>query len=518
MTAQSKEITFKTDDNLISTTNPSSIVTYANDVFCNIAEYDKAELLEQPHNIVRHPDMPKPAFKQLWDKINSGRSWMGLVKNKTKNGNFYWVSAFVTPITDESGKIIEHQSVRTKPKREWVIRAEHLYALMNKGKLPIKLKLPRFSFRWVRALSCSSVVLSSVAMIMGQSPVMCGSLSITAMMAMALNEFVDRARIKKVQTIASEIYDNLLMEYVYTGFHDDYSIIELALHKRSAEVKAIVGRATETASSIHKDAEHNLNGVETVKNNLAKQETETDSIATAITEMSHSIQDVASNAAESSQIIEEIHQLSNEGRENVGTTIDSISVLRESLTSAIEIIHALSKNSDQIETILEVIGNIADQTNLLALNAAIEAARAGESGRGFAVVADEVRTLASRTQDSTEEIRTMIAQLQDTARSAVVAMDKGNKLADICNDNAIGTGNVLERVNSMLDTATDSSHQIATAVQQQAAVAEEASTNIDSIRTLSNSTHLLSDSAVIRTSELVTKLADLQRLMCQFKK
>ena len=518
MQSNEKETLFPDDVNLISTTTPSSIITHANAVFCDVAEYELEELLDQPHNVVRHKDMPKPAFKQLWDTLNSKKSWMGLVKNKTKNGNFYWVSAFVTPITDASNNIIEHQSVRSKPKREWIKRAETLYALINKDKLPAKLKYPRFSFSMVRTLAGLSIVLSATAMMLGGSTTLFGSLSLASVAAMAINGFVHRARLKTIMKVASDIYDNPLMEYVYTGFHDEYSLIELALHKRTAEIRAIVGRATETVASVHTDAENDLIGNEDIKANLARQEIETDSIATAVTEMSHSIQDVASSAADSSKVINQVNELAGEGKANVENTIESIANLREQLAAAINIIHELSKNSQQINSILEVIGNIADQTNLLALNAAIEAARAGEAGRGFAVVADEVRQLASKTQSSTEKIHDMIRLLQSTAESAVNSMDRGGELADICANNAIVTGDVLEQVNLMLNKATDSSHQIATAVQQQAAVADEASININSIQCLAKSNHKLGDDSVNRTVELVDKLEHLQRLMEQFLK
>ncbi len=518
MQSNETEREFTDNVNLISTTTPSSIITHANAVFCDIAEYDVNEMLDKPHNIVRHPDMPKAAFKQLWDTIKSNNSWMGLVKNTTKNGNFYWVSAFVTPITDDQNNITEYQSVRSKPKREWVKRAEILYALINKNKLPIKLKYPRFSFSLVRILASSSIALSSIAIMLGYSPVLFSSLSIASVVSIAINGFVHRKRLDTIMKTASDINNNSLMEYVYTGYHDEYSIIELALHKRTAEIRAIVGRSTETVTSVHSDAEKNLVGSEDIKINLSKQEIETDSVATAITEMSHSIQDVASNATDSSKVIKQIHELSNQGKVNVETTIESIANLRQQLTIAINIIYELSENSQRIESILDVIESIADQTNLLALNAAIEAARAGDAGRGFAVVADEVRQLAIKTQSSTEEIQSMISLLQDTARSAVDAMDQGGKLADACNNNAVDTGSVLEKVNLMLDTANDSSHQIASAVQQQAAVAEEASSNINSIQYLAKANHKLSDNSVNLTIELVKKLEDLQRLMTQFQK
>lgn len=512
-----EEIEFASDIDLISTTEPSSIVTYANAPFCEVANYQESELLGKPHNVVRHPDMPQSAFKQMWGTILSKESWMGLVKNSRKDGGYYWVSAFITPITDAAGKVVEYQSVRSKPNREWVKRAEHLYSQLRQGKTPTRLKFPRFSFCWGRDLAAGVTIVSSAAVVAGASPVLCGSVSLFAMSVLIVNSVCHRIRLKEVQKAASEVYDNPLMELIYTGKHDDYSVIELALQKRKAEIRAIVGRTTETAADIYDSAQHELSSLEKVKANLDHQGEQTDSVATAMTEMAHSIRDVAGNATEASLLVEQVNQLADQGSNIVETTINSVGDLHKELEVSKRIINDLSISSQEIEKILEVIGSIADQTNLLALNAAIEAARAGESGRGFAVVADEVRTLASKTQDSTEEIHTMISHLQSTASQAVTSMNQGTSLSDICRENAISTGEVLGRINTMLGDVTSASHQIATAVDQQATVTEEINSNVVEIQQLAVSSSNLGDESVVKTTELVSKLSELQRLIAQFK-
>lgn len=129
--------------NLISTTDPKSYITYANDDFCDIAGYSREELLGNPHNMVRHADMPKQAFKQLWEYLKQGQSWMGLVKNQCKNsGEHYWVSAFATPIKNESGEIIEYQSVRSQATQEQIKRAESLYSKMRNNQRINTMRLP----------------------------------------------------------------------------------------------------------------------------------------------------------------------------------------------------------------------------------------------------------------------------------------------------------------------------------------------------------------------------------------
>ncbi|ALP40473.1 PAS domain-containing protein [Aeromonas schubertii] len=131
-----KEVLYGDEESLISTTDLESRITYANEAFCKVAGFTEKELQGQHHNMVRHPDMPKQAFADLWEHIKAGKSWMGLVKNRCQNGDHYWVSAFVTPIRDSNGKVIEYQSVRSAPRSEWKSRAEKVYEGLRAGKMP----------------------------------------------------------------------------------------------------------------------------------------------------------------------------------------------------------------------------------------------------------------------------------------------------------------------------------------------------------------------------------------------
>jgi len=149
MTAQPSgvgERLYSGEINLISATDPDSYITYANSHFCDVAGYESHELLDKPHDMVRHGDMPKAAFKQMWDYLKAGRSWMGLVKNRCKDGGHYWVSAFFTPITDQQGNTVEYQSVCSKPQRQDVARAEKAYTAMRNEQTPRRLKFPRLTF------------------------------------------------------------------------------------------------------------------------------------------------------------------------------------------------------------------------------------------------------------------------------------------------------------------------------------------------------------------------------------
>ena len=130
---QNRETDYPSNYELVSTTDTRGIITYANEAFCHVAGYEEQELVGKNHNIVRHPDMPKAAFKDMWDALEKGHSWRGIVKNLCKDGSYYWVDAFVTPIM-ENGKRVGYQSVRVKPERRLIERAEKLYRAVNEGR------------------------------------------------------------------------------------------------------------------------------------------------------------------------------------------------------------------------------------------------------------------------------------------------------------------------------------------------------------------------------------------------
>ncbi|SQD77032.1 methyl-accepting chemotaxis protein [Moritella yayanosii] len=516
-TLHENEIDYSATLNLISTTNPQSNITYTNQHFCDVAGYTADEMYEQPHNLIRHPDMPKQAFSQLWQYISSGKSWMGLVKNSCKNGSHYWVSAFVTPITNEQGQIIEYQSVRSKPDRETVTRASALYQKMHTGKSSKASQL-RFKQNTILLIltGITLLLLAAQLFIAGISPLTV-AMAVTMLCCFIIIKYT-QTRINQLAALAKEAYDNPLMEHVYTGKKDDFSAIELALKMRQAELRAIVGRVSETSADLLLSAEEEFSQALQIKTNLEQQNDATEQVSVAMEQMSLSVRDIAESAVQASLLTSEAQKMSTEGQQSVETTINSVHSLHQELDNSKRVINILSEDCVQIETILDVIGAIADQTNLLALNAAIEAARAGEQGRGFAVVADEVRSLAQKTQASTGEIQQMITKLQQTAGQAVESVDRGVTLSQQCNDQAAETGTRLEEINHKLNRVTDSSHQIASAVEEQAGVSDDILRNVEHIGQLSAATSKTSDDSVESTRLLVNRLEAMQRLISQFQK
>ena len=257
--------------------------------------------------------------------------------------------------------------------------------------------------------------------------------------------------------------------------------------------------------------------VEQTQTGARQQREQTDHVNTAISEMSASVQDVASSAnqaAESARIADDNVKA---GQRVVDETISSIHTLADEIETGVNVINALSQEVQSIGSVLDVIKGIAEQTNLLALNAAIEAARAGEQGRGFAVVADEVRTLASRTQDSTTEIESMIEKLHAQARAAVEAIMQGQQKANTSVDSATNAGAALNEITASVATISDMNMQIATASEQQSAVAVEISENVVSINDVADENAKASNMLANSSDNLARIAEELQGVVSHFK-
>jgi methyl-accepting chemotaxis protein len=247
------------------------------------------------------------------------------------------------------------------------------------------------------------------------------------------------------------------------------------------------------------------------------QQAEIDQVVSAITQMAGTVQEVTRNIASAAQDTELADQQAVSGRGIVEQTMESIAGLAKDVERAAEVVTELRQESQNIGTVLEVIGSIAEQTNLLALNAAIEAARAGEHSRGFAVVADEVRTLASRTQTSTQEIQQMIDRLQTGANEAVTAMDKGRQQAAISVESATNARDSLQDITSSVKVIKDMTLQIASASEEQSAVTDEINKSVVNISEVACQTSEGSRIITAGSGELARLSDDLKGLINQFK-
>lgn len=503
---------------LITTTTPDSKITYANEHFIDIIGYSASELDGRYHNIVRHPDMPKLVFQDMWDHLKDNRSWMGTVKNKCKNGDYYWVNAYVTPIMDSKGKVFEYQSVRAAPSRDDIERAEKYYQLINNNKLPAALKFPAINISFINKLLTIITLCSLIFTMISNAH---WSVSLIGVLAGVIQFFYSFWWGNKLSSIGKKATENFktdITKALYTGRRDEIASVEFALKMKAAELRAVVGRTSDTSNQILIDAENDAANIKTITEVIDSQKKETEQLATAINEMSSSIKEVANNAHETSNLTNRAKDTADLGQDKIAQAISAVERLHDELESSKETINQLVTSTNQIGNIIDVIRSIAEQTNLLALNAAIEAARAGEHGRGFAVVADEVRALATKTRASTDEISNMIDMVQSSTERTVDTIEHGVTLSNSCSEYANEAGEVFEQIRQMLNHVSDASHQIATSVVEQSTVTEEINRSINKLDLLARESTIGSHDALDRVSVLVLKLEGLARLINQFKK
>jgi PAS domain S-box-containing protein len=512
----SKEQVFSSSEILLSTTDLNSHIKYANSNFCTISGYSLDELMGNPHNQVRHPDMPKAAFSDLWSTIQQGNSWMGPVKNRCKNGDYYWVNAFVTPIRDNTGNVFEYQSVRTVLNKDIRDRADSVYPKLNQGKTPAAAKKKSDKTSWVQFILFALVLLSVVNLFVGDSTLLL-SVPVTLLsLSGAAIFYFWRGQYLAVLQEANNIFDNPLMSYLYSGNNDKVGNILLALKMRTAEIRAIVGRVSDDSTTINDVASQSAQRGSDVANILASQKDETDQVAAAINQMSATVQEIAQVVSRAADASQQGLDISNEGQKVVSKTTESINELSDQLGEVDTAINRLIEGTRSIESVLSEISGIADQTNLLALNAAIEAARAGEQGRGFAVVADEVRALALRSQQSTDEIGKSILQLRTESDFVLNSMAKGRTLSTACVEMAEQTGEALRQVTEEVSSLAGINIQISTAVEEQSVVAEQINQNILSISNMSTESENHGRESVTLSETLLKRLDDQQCLIAQF--
>ena len=482
---------YSEDDVILSTTNTKGQITYVNDDFIEVSGFELSELRNQSHNIVRHPDMPPAAFEDLWSTIKANKSWMGIVKNRCKNGDHYWVNAYVTPITRD-GKIVEYQSVRTKPDGEDVRRAEALYSRLNAGKKAAKTKLfeklgiyQKSLLTFVASLLPWLLTVAVMGKIDGYTVV---AVAVVSMLIAAAGLRWSLGNIIKSVKCATRIVDNPLLQKVYTGMSDEGGQLLLAIKMLQTEIGAISGRLLDSSKNLKHTATELSSSVALTGQGVSHQDEQTKNLIAAMQEMKMTAENVATSAQSASDAANEASQNAVNGQQVVNETVTSIKALAQQVESSSGIIRRLGKDSEDIGSILDVIKTIAEQTNLLALNAAIEAARAGEQGRGFAVVADEVRSLATRTHESTKEIEEMILRLQEGSREAVVTMDGGCKKANDTVESVSKAGEALQEITTAVTKINDMNAQISSAADEQTATVNTINNNVEAISEVSELT------------------------------
>ncbi|UVM61859.1 methyl-accepting chemotaxis protein [Pseudomonas sp. B21-010] len=298
---------------------------------------------------------------------------------------------------------------------------------------------------------------------------------------------------------------------------DDMGQLQGSLQRMVISLRQLIGGISDGVTQIASAAEQLSAVTEQTSAGVNSQKVETDQVATAMHEMTATVQEVARNAEEASEAAVAADQQAREGEKVVGEAIAQIERLSKEVGNSTEAMGHLKRESDKIGSVLDVIKSVAQQTNLLALNAAIEAARAGEAGRGFAVVADEVRSLAQRTQKSTEEIEELILGLQSGTEQVATTLDNSRNLTDSSVELTRRAGGSLENITRTVSAIQSMNQQIAAAAEQQSAVAEEINRSVVNVRDVSEQTASSSEETAASSAELARLGVHLQTLVGRFK-
>ena len=395
------------DTTLMSTTDVHSYITHANDTFVQVSGYQLDELTGQPHNMVRHPDMPKAAFADMWYTLQQGEPWSGIVKNRRKNGDHYWVRANAVPMV-RHGQVTGYMSIRTKATAEEIAAVEPLYRALNDGSCKKRVhkglvvgkgwlgKLPAMPLRWrvrsVMAALFAVLAATLIATSAGWMPL------VAAALVMLLGTLLfEQQIVRPVENVARQALKVATGErnsVQHLNRSDELGLTLRAVGQLGLMCRWLINDVSSQVVSVRDGSDRLAQGNEDLNDRTRQTVANVQQTVATMNQMAASVQSNSETAAEVDKLSVAASSAATKGGNAMQTVVKTMDDIADS--------------TQRIGSITSLINDIAFQTNILALNAAVEAARAGEQGKGFAVVAGEVRHLASRSASAANDIRKLI--------------------------------------------------------------------------------------------------------------
>ncbi len=495
---------------LVTMTDLKGKITYANKDFAEITGAEVAELIGKPHSVIRNPSMPRSAFQDFWETIESGHPWNGIVKNRATNGDHYYVDANVAPRV-ENGQVTGYTSVRRKPSRAQIEKAEDLYRAILAGKKTFPWSDRRQISLWVKTLTLAGIaVVGSLGIEINDllngpdflqriliGITVAGALGFLAVIRLILKP------VREAADIANRIATGDLRAAIPHNRNDEVGDLQKALLNMLINNAAVMAQIKESTGILSENARALNEASQSLSAGTQQTSQQSQAIAASATQMNQNLQVISSSAEEMTISIAEVARKAS----------DAAKIASEANRTAAEtdnVVKELGSSAGEIGKVIETISTIAAQTNLLALNAAIEAAGAGEAGKGFAVVAQEVKELARQSSLASEEIKNKIQAIQKSTDTAVNAIQMISSVIKQINE-------INSAIASAVEEQSITTKEIASNVSQSSTASKEVARNIEGISSASALGAQDASKTSAMSSELMRLSEELSKITAQFK-